>query len=297
MKNRIINGIKLLFTPVALAFLFYFAWQSRGELAELLANASLPYLFLAAIVWGILHALSPVLAVVVFAACGSKVTWQQAFATHAARLPARYLPGGIWHTVGRVMDYRAQSVADRHISAFVILENGLAAAVTLTVGGAIVFSMRGTDALGSVAGLASLAGIIAVPAMALMLNSRVLQRPDHLSAAALAQSIVTVTLFWIGATCAFLLYLNAFPSSTGVYSAIEMGGIYLFSWGVGFLAIFAPQGIGVFELVASELMRGPIGFMGLAALIAGFRVVVLVADIAVWLIYLASRRANQSGNA
>jgi hypothetical protein len=71
-----------------------------------------------------------------------------------------------------------------------------------------------------------------------------------------------------------------------------MAGIYLFSWGVGFLAIFAPQGIGVFEFVASELMASPVGFMGLAALIAGFRIVVLVADIAVWLVYMATRRAS-----
>jgi hypothetical protein len=45
-------------------------------------------------------------------------------------------------------------------------------------------------------------------------------------------------------------------------------------------------------VVASELMDGPIGLMGLAALIAGFRVVVLVADVAVWLIYQATRRSS-----
>lgn len=292
MRSKIVRFLKLLFTPVAFAFLLYFAWQSREELVQILSNAKLAYLFLAAIVWAVLHAVSPVFAVVVFKACGSNVSWRQAFETHAARLPARYLPGGIWHTVGRVMDYREQGVADRHLSVFVILENGLAAAVTLAVGGAIVFGMRGTDALGTLAGLASLAGVIGIPAMAWMINARVLQRPDRLSAGALLASTLSTAIFWIGATCAFLLYLNAFPASTGAYSAVEMGGIYLFSWGVGFLAIFAPQGIGVFELVASELMAGPIGFMGLAALIAGFRVVVLFADLAVWLIYLVSRRRD-----
>jgi hypothetical protein len=273
-----------------LAFLVYFAWKSRQELTELIANASLVYLCLAATVWGLLHTLSPVFAVIVLNACGSRVSWQQAFATHAARLPARYVPGGIWHTVGRVMDYREQGVSGRHLSAFVVLENGLAAAVTLAVGGAIVFAMRGTDSLGSIAGLASMASIVALPVILLILNSRVLRQPDRLPVAAYLKSILVLTVFWIGATLAFLLYLNAFPASTGMYSTIEMGGIYLFSWGVGFLAIFAPQGIGVFELVASELMQGPIGFMGLAALIAGFRVVVLVADLAVWLIYQGTRQ-------
>lgn len=289
MRGKIINGLKLIFTPVAFIFLLYFAWQSKDELAELIRDASIVYLCLAAIVWGLLHALSPVLAVVVFKACGSNVSWQQAFSIHAARLPARYLPGGIWHTVGRVMDYREQGVASRHLSAFVLLENGLAAAVTLAVGGGIVFALRGTDPLGSVAGLSSLAGVVALPAIAYAINSRLLQQPDKLSLVNYLNSVAVVSVFWIGAAIAFLLYLNAFPSSQGAYSLIEMGGIYLFSWGVGFVSIFAPQGIGVFEVVASELMDGPIGFMGLAALIAGFRVVVLVADIIVWLIFCAIR--------
>ena len=292
MRSKIINVLKLLFTPVAFAFLLYFAWQSRDELTQLISNASLLYLCLAAIVWGLLHALSPVLAVVVFDACGSQVSWKQAFSTHAARLPARYLPGGIWHTVGRVMDYREQGVKSRHLTAFVVLENGLAAAVTLAIGGAIVFSMRGTDPISSVAGLASIAGFIAVPAIGFLTNSRVLQSPDRLSVVAYSKSTAAVALFWAGATLAFLLYLSAFPSITVTYSHFEMAGIYLFSWGVGFISIFAPQGIGVFELVASELIDGPIGFMGLAALIAGFRVVVLVADIFVWLVYQAMRRAE-----
>ncbi len=290
MRSRIVSGLKLLFTPLAFAFLLYFAWQSREELAELISHASLAYLCSAAIVWGLLHALSPVLAVVVLNACGSNLSWQQAFATHAARLPARYLPGGIWHTVGRVMDYREQGIGARHLSAFVILENGLAAAVTLAIGGAIVFATRGSDSLGMVAGLASVTSIIVIPALAYFLNARVLQRPDRLSAVAYLKSILVLTLFWAGASLAFLIYLHAFPASTGVYSNIEMGGIYLFSWGVGFLAIFAPQGIGVFELVASELMNSPIGFMGLAALIAGFRAVVLIADVLVWLIYQGTRQ-------
>lgn len=291
-RGKIVSGLKLLFTPLAFAFLLYFAWQSRGELAELVRDASLAYLCAAAIVWGLLHAFSPILAVIVLNACGSGVSWKQAFATHAARLPARYLPGGIWHTVGRVMDYREQGVAARHLSAFVLLENGLAAAVTLAIGGAIVSVTRGADSLGSLAGLASVASVIALPAIAYLLNARVLQLPDRLSAVAYLRSILVVTVFWAGATTAFLLYLNAFPVSTGAYSNIEMGGIYLFSWGVGFLAIFAPQGIGVFEFVASELLHGPIGFMGFAALLAGFRVIVLAADIVVWLVYQGVRQRH-----
>ncbi len=289
LVRTVLGWAKALFTPVAFAFLAYFAWQGRDVLVTVLGEASLPLLGLAAIVWSLLHLLSPVFAVFVLGACGSEVAWWQAFSTHAARLPARYAPGGIWHTVGRIMDYHQRGVRPRHLAAFVLLENGLAAAVTLAVGGAIVFVTRGPDTLGVIAALSSLGGVVALPILRILLNARILRRPDHLSLSAYASGVGVVAIFWVGATIAFLLYLNAFPSSTGGNSQVEMGGIYLFSWGVGFLSIFAPQGLGVFELVASELLEGSIGFMELAALIGGFRVVVLVADLIVWCAYQALR--------
>jgi hypothetical protein len=278
-----------MFTPVAFAFLAFFAWQGRDVLVTVVGQASLPLLGSAAIVWALLHLLSPVLAVLVLGACGADVTWRQAFSTHAARLPARYAPGGIWHTVGRVMDYHQRGVKPRHLAAFVLLENGLAAAVTIAVGGAVVFATRGPDTLGVIAALSSLASVVALPIIWIVLNARILRRPDYLSLSAYASAMGIVAVFWVGAAISFLLYLNAFPSSTGGYSQVEMGGIYLFSWGIGFLSIFAPQGLGVFEVVASELLTGNIGFMELAALIGGFRVVVLVADLAVWCAYQALR--------
>lgn len=287
MKARIFNVLKLLFTPLALAFLVYFAWQSRTELGNLLDNALLVNLCFAAVVWALLHALSPLFAVAAFGACRAHIDRKTAFSIHIARLPARYLPGGIWHTVGRVMDYRQQGIANRQISAFVALENGVALALTLAIGGAILYAYRGADSLGIIAGLASIAGVIGLPVILVILNSRVLDETNRISPFAYLKCVLLMLVFWGGAAAAFLFYLSAFPAATGNYGAIEMAGIYLFSWGVGFLAIFAPQGIGVFEFVASELMVTPIGFMGLAALIAGFRLVVLMADIIVWLLYQA----------
>jgi hypothetical protein len=57
----------------------------------------------------------------------------------------------------------------------------------------------------------------------------------------------------------------------------------LFSWGIGFISIFAPQGIGVFEVVAADLLRGVEPLMGIAAVIAGFRLIILTADAVAWL--------------
>lgn len=287
-RGILLGWAKALFTPVALAFLAWFVWQSRSELADVVSQASAAYLAIAVVAWCALHLLLPVFAITVLGGCGSSVSWWQAFSTHAGRLPARYLPGGVWHTVGRVMDYHELAVKPRHLGVFVLLENGLSAAVSLCIGGAIVSLTREPGTVSSIAILSSLLGLVALIALPYIANTRVLQGGERFPAAAYARAVGVILLFWVGASASFLSYIGAFPGDG--YSVIEIAGIYLFSWGIGFVAVFAPQGIGVFEVVASELLDSPIGFMGLAALIAGFRVVVLVADLLTWSVYQLLRR-------
>ena len=222
--KNLIRWAKTLFTPVAITFLGYFCWEARETLGELLRQASWPMLFVAACVWVLLHLLSPLMAVAVLNGSGSTVSWSQAFATHASRLPARYVPGGVWHTVGRVMDFHEQGVRPRHLTAFVVLENGLAAAFTLAVGGAIVMALRDGDTAGTIAGVACTAALIGLVAMYFIVNRKVLQEPDALSASSYLSSLFIAAAFWIGATVAFLIYLHAFPAATGDYSNVEIGG-------------------------------------------------------------------------
>ena len=73
-----------------LAFLFYFAWQAKDELATILSEASLLLLVLASLAWCLFNVVTPLLAVTLLNACGSKIGLWQAFAIHASRLPARY---------------------------------------------------------------------------------------------------------------------------------------------------------------------------------------------------------------
>lgn len=277
-RDVVLQWAKRLFTPVAIAFLVYFAWHSRDALSSLLEQASLGHLALAAAIWGALHFLMPVLAVVILRGAGAAIAWQQAFSTHVERLPARYIPGGVWHTVGRVMDYHAQGADSKQLTAFVLLENGLAAAFTLAVGGAILWAANVTGDLGALIPLACVAGVAGL--LALRYFTRAVSSSTYLKALGIT------ALFWLVAATAFVIYLTAFPlPDDKVFDSVTYAGVYLFSWGVGFLAVFAPQGIGVFEAVASDLIASPIGFMGFAALLAGFRVTVMVADFVTWGLY------------
>lgn len=284
MKS-ILGWAKLLFTPIAIAFLCYFVWLARHDLAILMSEASALLLLMALLSWCLFNIATPLLSFMLLGACGSKVGCRQAIAIHASRLPARYVPGGVWHTVGRVMDYRQFGIEPRHLTAFVVMENGLAVAVAMAVGGGVVFVSHSDSPWGLIAGVSSLAGAVAIPALWIVVNRTILVRPDRLPVADYMCAVGAMAVIWAIATGAFLLYLNAFPYAMDDHTQVEMGGIYLFSWGVGFLSFFAPQGIGVFEMISSELTQNSIGFVGFAALIGGFRLVVLVADLVVWFSY------------
>jgi hypothetical protein len=94
--------------------------------------------------------------------------------------------------------------------------------------------------------------------------------------------VVSALLFWALASTAFLSYLFAFPGSTQSNSVLEITGTYLFSWAVGYVALFAPQGLGVFETVAGDVLQTTLSLGAIAVLIAGFRIVILMADLVAW---------------
>ena len=266
-----------LYTPVAVAFLLYVAWQARFELIDLVSRASVGCLLLTVLLWSALHLIMPLFAATMLSDENQPVTWRAAVAIHIERLPARYVPGGIWHTVGRVVDYRNKDVAAGRLSHFVILESGMAALLALAIGGAIVWATPATGPLAAYAGPVAIAAAVTAVVLPFVLKA--------VSIGVYARCIAVLLVYWLVAAAAFVAYVYAYADSVTGFNVVSTGGVYLFSWGIGFLAIFAPQGIGVFEVVASSLLQGPVGFLGLTALLAGFRFIVLVADLLTWLVF------------
>lgn len=273
---------KRVFTPLAVAALLFYAWHARQGLGEVFTNARWGYLAGAAAIWVILHFCSPVIQTLILRACGSDIGYPEAFRIFAQRLPGRYLPGGIWHTVGRAMDYHQRGLQPRHLATLVFLETALPPLVTFLLGGlglAVLRGLHGWGGLGLACAGAALLGLLLMPAV---INARLLRSPDALPAAAYFQAVSLVAGYWLIAAAAFICYLAAFPTVLEAASLTEVGATYLFSWGVGYVALFAPQGIGIFEIVAGKLLTMPLSLGGAAALMAGFRLVILVADVVVW---------------
>lgn len=278
--------------PVALGCLAYLAWNGRAVLLEALKRADFAYLSLAAMLWIGAHLMSPLLSVLSLGQAHQPLDYEMAFRIHAQNILARYIPGGVWHTVGRVIDFRDLGVTRRQLTAFVFLENSLAASVTLATGGVVVWCLRGLEGWGRIGALGVLGGTIGLLLSRFIVNRWILRSAEKLLLRTYVLCVAAVGLFWMFAASAFVSYSYAFPGPGVSVPWVLISGGYLLAWGVGFLALFAPQGVGVFELVLASLISDSQSLGTMAVLIAGFRILTLCAELAVWLIsrVLGSRR-------
>lgn len=281
--SRLLTWAKRLFTPVALIFLIYVGWQSRTLLATVVATAQWNFLCLAILFLILPHFVSAKATVMILKTCGISISYRFALQTHINRLPARYLPGGVWHSVGRMMDFHTYGVKSSQLTALFLLENILAIAVAFLLGGLCLWYFRGlTDKWGQLALISVIGNLLGLVLTPVVISSRWVDLESKFSNLDYLQAIGLYVPIWCLFASGFVCYFSAFPLVLGNLSKLEVGGTYLFSWATGLVTFFAPQGLGIFEVVAGHLLNAPLSLGLLATLIAGFRVVSLIADITLW---------------
>src|SRR5665213_2821880 len=104
LARRVMATSRWLFGPAALLFLMVAGWRARVVFPMVLEQTDAAPLVVTVLVWTSLHLLTPVFSWIVLRELGADIGYRTLLAIHVGRLPARYLPGGIWHTVSRVMD-------------------------------------------------------------------------------------------------------------------------------------------------------------------------------------------------
>jgi hypothetical protein len=285
LGRRALRVLRVAYLPLALAFVFAAGWGAREVVLDLLARMSWAALAATVALYALLHLLSPAFAHFALRAAGTAIPYRRALAIHVSRLPARYLPGGIWHTVSRVADLRAAGVAPRTLATLVALENSVPVAVAV-IGGVAALGASASRPWIALAA-AAIAGLIALP----WLLERRWVLAVRLDRRHYAACVALMLGFWSLAALAFLVYFRAFPDASSA-PALHVVSAYLLAWASGFVAVFAPQGVGVFEAMVGSMLGGALSFAALVSLALGFRLVVLVADLACWsaLLLLRARR-------
>jgi uncharacterized membrane protein YbhN (UPF0104 family) len=172
----------------------------------------------------------------------------------------KYLPGGVWHFVGKAGFYREQGISVSACGRYLLLENLWLIASAFTVGVLSLTIWRGREICQVVGMDCTLLGISGVWIGMLIFWTLGL----YLARAALGSeypmNFVSLLLLlgsqlgaWVlmGASLYILI-----PIRTGIQPALAIGG-YSLGWVLGYLVVIAPSGLGVREFgVAAILALG-----------------------------------------
>ena len=253
--------------------------RSRAELVRLI-DGSRPGWLLAALVltFGQLW-LAAAFTAAALRGFGAPVPLTRVLVIGARTLPARYLPGSIWYPLGRAGLLATEERVGKRVAAGVIgLETVLSVVVGFCLGGAL---LAGSGRLPADTPLAVAVSIVMLAALSPPVLNRVLARlrpgTPEVTWPLYGVLVVIMAAFWALCAAAFVVYLGAFPQ-VELAGPLTIAGAFLVAWAVGFLAVFAPQGVGVFELTVAALLTVP-DTAAVALIVAAYRALIGIRDL------------------
>lgn len=269
------------YVAVLLSVVVWIVWGRRDELAALLADAR-PGFLLLALTLGLGNlAINAVMWRTALGALGQTVAFRTVLSATARSVPARYVPGSVWFAVGRAALLRKDGVSTRAVTTVALLESALSLVVAVGFGAVLLLATgRGPDAGWAIgAACVALAAAASPPVINRGLAWLARRRGGvvpHLSWASHLRILGVLVGFWAWSATTFVAYLLAFPG-VEVGATLQIAGSFMLAWGVGFLAPFAPQGAGVFEVTVAALLTGG-GVAAVAVVVGGFRALMAVRD-------------------
>ncbi|MCZ2152547.1 MAG: hypothetical protein LC114_01390 [Bryobacterales bacterium] len=208
-------------------------------------------------------------------------------------MPAKYLPGGIWQSVARFAVYREYQVKNSDSLAILVLEHLIALGVSVCIGAGIFLCI---DTSGFVAHIAPWILLTGLALLTISIYWIMRMRPGRSTALLwMVMAVASAAIFWCLAALTFVAY---WKSIFDVYDAdmLAIVACYLLSWAAGFVAIFAPQGLGVFEWTAGHLLPPTQTLSETVTVVAGFRFVTITGDLLAWMLGMAVSYVTKGRN-
>lgn len=267
------------FIPLALAFLAYSAYRASDSLLPLLTTVSVPHLLLASLLWGLAQWTGPLASLAMARILDLRLGYRELALISVLRLPAKYLPGGIWQSVARFAAYQRLAIKNSDSMTILIVEHVFALGTSIALGAAVLMSATHAVNTSRIA-----AGLLVLAIIGLLLASTWLRYKQHHAQRTLHWILklsLSTCLFWMLAAASFCVYWIAVFGNDGADLRL-VGSSYLLSWAAGFVVIFSPQGLGVFEWVAAHLMPSAHSLSVVVTAVAGFRMITIIGDLSAW---------------
>ena len=226
------------------------------------------------------------------------IAWRDGASMWLRAQIARYMPGGLWDVVGRVVLSRPLAMPTRAVPAAAGLEIGLQ---VLSAGSVAVLALLAYPDVQARRYLPAL--LAALGLVLLSLTPPLFRRLIHLGLNLIGRPPLETRLTFTGLMRLYLLYVGAhlLQGLAFVLFARGIGGVawgqaprmlaaYIAAWLAGYVIVFAPGGIGVREAALVLLLGNTLPRPLAIALALGFRVWVSLRDGLAALIGLGLRR-------
>jgi uncharacterized membrane protein YbhN (UPF0104 family) len=216
---------------------------------------------------------------------------------------AKYLPGNVFHFVGRQLLGTRAGLGHRAIAQATLLEiAAIVASISLIILSAMAFGPSG--AIESILPMTWRAGAeyekpVAVAGLVGacfifygLARFRLFERLFGVTARAAARAITMCAVFFCAYVAMAMIFAHCLPAGSNAPSATTMGLVYLIAWLAGFVVPGAPGGLGVREAMLILLLTntGETGRALALGLGFGMRIVSTLGDvIAVGLAYALTR--------
>ena len=306
LRRTLVLFLKLLLTAVILFFVGRNVWQNWDQVAAyqwqvqwlpLLVSLVMAQLgfFTFAVCWKM-----------IIGAFGHRLSPLESFRIANLSNLGRYVPGKVWQVFGMLYLAGKKGVASEQTAASFVLWQIFTIPASLLVymiasqfeSRLLVdkFALLGQDSAYILGGLSLLGCLLLVlyPEPFLKLANGILKRLGRKPAKFKLDKRVALSIFlgyffgWVFSGLAFWLFLRS-VLGTQAPSAIASVGLYNVAYQMGYLALFAPGGIGVREAVMGLLLQAFIGPLGVAVAVMA-RIWAVVIDSLAALIALAIKK-------
>ena len=209
----------------------------------------------------------------------------------------KYIPGGIWQFVGRFGVYKVNGLSGKASTRAMILENIWLLGSAVAIGVIGVFLTR-FDLIAGLLNLPNhqwLAILFTVLALGLwIVVLKIVHKTMRRHTAENIPSIFVVAgvglLLWTFIGGSFFVMFHDFPFSA---APLFIGG-YAVSWAVGYIAVFAPGGLGVREAALAFVFSNIASVEMIAVYAAMNRIIWVIAEVLFGLVGMVQKQGMQA---
>jgi glycosyltransferase 2 family protein len=261
-RRRVLVGLQLAFVAAVLAFLGWTLRDVWSDAIPRLADADPLTLAAALLVLAAYYCLFVVGWQWILAAFGIQVPYRLALQAEMASMLAKYVPGGVWTPLARIMWLRRAGGVESTslVLSSILLEAGLSAVAGILVFTAGLAAVEAVDApLVPLFAFGLVTAVLLHPRVFTALARALFRRfdapePPRLPYRALVGLLVYYAFTWLVGGAALYLLLRSLAADPGLETIPYLGGAAAVGAIVAVLAIFAPSGLGVREASMYGLM-------------------------------------------